>query len=183
MWGWLSAAIARASIRESIAVRACQSLDRNHPIEPRIVRLVHLAHAAGRDKRDDFVGTEPFAPLKRCCLPHLLRRHIQVRNLAHRADLAEVALFWHAAGAFASPKRSESLPSIILSNDRCRVVGSRDGVVPAGGILAGVDIGSAGSDAPMPRTALAGFQVGARDPWRRITTSRHCAGCYIPEPR
>ena len=35
-----------------------QDLDRDDAIEPRVARLVDLAHAAGADEREDFVGAE-----------------------------------------------------------------------------------------------------------------------------
>jgi hypothetical protein len=39
--------------------RAGQYLDRDGPIEPRIARAIHLAHAPFAKGRDDFVRTEP----------------------------------------------------------------------------------------------------------------------------
>ncbi len=34
-------------------------LDRDRAIEPRVARLVDLAHATGADRREDLVGAEP----------------------------------------------------------------------------------------------------------------------------
>jgi hypothetical protein len=42
--------IAREGVREH--------LDRDVPPEPRVARAIDLAHAAGAERREDFVGTE-----------------------------------------------------------------------------------------------------------------------------
>ena len=44
-------------------------LDRNVPAEPRIVRPIYLAHAAGAERGNDFVAADPFAGLE----PHRRR--------------------------------------------------------------------------------------------------------------
>src|ERR1035437_5323885 len=36
-----------------------QHLDGDQPVQPRIARLVHFAHAACADERDQFIGAEP----------------------------------------------------------------------------------------------------------------------------
>ena len=67
MCGWFSAATARASrskrSRDSRIVGDVrrQDLDRDRAVEPRVARLVDLAHAAGAERRHDFVGAEPAA--------------------------------------------------------------------------------------------------------------------------
>ena len=38
-----------------------QDLDRHVTTQPRIARAIDLAHAAGADDRDDFIGAEPLA--------------------------------------------------------------------------------------------------------------------------
>lgn len=38
-----------------------QHLDRHAPVEPRVARAVHLAHAARTGRCEDLVGTEPGA--------------------------------------------------------------------------------------------------------------------------
>ncbi len=38
-----------------------QNLDRDDTLEPRVERLVHLAHAAGAERGSDLVGSEPRA--------------------------------------------------------------------------------------------------------------------------
>ena len=64
IWGWLSAAMARASRRKPLArlrvahQRRRQDLDRDGPVEARVVGLVDLAHAPGADRRGDLVGAQ-----------------------------------------------------------------------------------------------------------------------------
>ena len=45
-----------------------QDFYRDRAIEPCISRAIHLAHAAGTDKGDDFVGAEAATGLKSQCL-------------------------------------------------------------------------------------------------------------------
>ena len=52
---------------EPLAVRPVQNLDGDDAIQPRVARLLHLAHAACTDRREDLVGAKVFA--------HYLPRH------------------------------------------------------------------------------------------------------------
>ena len=64
MFGWFSAETARASCSKRRRRSASsendgrQDLDRDLAPEPRVARAVHLAHAAGAERRDDLVGAE-----------------------------------------------------------------------------------------------------------------------------
>ena len=49
---------ARAQLRVLGEGRA-ENFDGNDAIEPRVARSVHLAHAAGAERREDFIGAEP----------------------------------------------------------------------------------------------------------------------------
>ena len=42
-----------------------QDLDRDHAVEARVAGAVDLAHPAGAQRREDFVGTEPDAAVDR----------------------------------------------------------------------------------------------------------------------
>ena len=49
----------RASfLLETRRVLALQPLDRDDTIETRVAGFLHLAHAAGAERRDDFIRTE-----------------------------------------------------------------------------------------------------------------------------
>ena len=67
MFGWFSAAAARASCsnrwrRSASAENAIgQDLDRDVATQPRVARAVDVAHAARANQRDDFIGAEPRA--------------------------------------------------------------------------------------------------------------------------
>ena len=55
---------ARTAARSSGSARVRrQDLDRDGAVEPRVARLVDLAHAAGAERRDDLVGAEARAGL------------------------------------------------------------------------------------------------------------------------
>ena len=55
-------AVAEVRIRREVRR---QDLDRDGAIEPRVTRLVNLAHPTGADKREDLVGAEPDAGIQR----------------------------------------------------------------------------------------------------------------------
>ena len=70
MFGWLSAAAARASCLEAAQALGVggegggQNLDGDVASEARIAGAIDLAHAACADERDDFVGTDVYAGFK-----------------------------------------------------------------------------------------------------------------------
>ena len=57
--------------REAFGVRdksSGQHLDRDVAIELRVAGAIHLAHAAGAERRQDFVGPEPGAGVRGICV-------------------------------------------------------------------------------------------------------------------
>ena len=64
MLGWFRAAAARASRANrstrlgSVTWLAGRIFDRNAPLEARVARTIHLAHAADCHQGDDLVGSE-----------------------------------------------------------------------------------------------------------------------------
>ena len=56
--GWLSDEIARASRWNRCENLAAEQLDGDHAIQARVAGLVHRAHAARPDRRDDLIVTE-----------------------------------------------------------------------------------------------------------------------------
>src|SRR5438552_3079743 len=69
---WKVPMIVPSSVRFRFSVRVVREFggkdfDRYAAIEPRVARLPHLTHAAGAERREDFVRSEAGALLDQCC--------------------------------------------------------------------------------------------------------------------